>query len=101
SGDTGDTGDTGPCVPGGADVPDVNARDANCDGIDGDRRVAIFVSPGGTGDGLTSTAPLGTLAAALELANVITARSQILMAGGDYSGTAAVVTRDLIIAGGY
>jgi hypothetical protein len=68
------------------DVPDLAFHDANCDGIDGDARRAIFVAP--TGDDAAEgsrEAPVRSLARALALA-VELARDHVYLARGTYQG---------------
>ncbi|MGK0360990.1 MAG: hypothetical protein ACI9U2_003306 [Bradymonadia bacterium] len=65
----GDAGDGCECVVIGADTPDADGVDANCDGVDGDVAASIFVDPL-AGDGAnpgTPEAPVATLAEALAL----------------------------------
>ena len=59
------------CVPTGAvDLPDDAFEDSNCDGIDGDKAAAIFVSPSGadTADG-SFDAPVKTITEGVALAS--------------------------------
>lgn len=57
------------CDPDAVDDPDLEFLDENCDGIDGDEKRALFVSPlGSDEDAGTRAAPLATLTRALELA---------------------------------
>jgi len=63
--------DTAPsCMPSGdADDPDDEFKDSNCDGIDGDKSKAVFVSPDGSDEAAgTMDKPLKTLTAAVERA---------------------------------
>jgi hypothetical protein len=69
------------------DYPDLTFEDMNCDGIDGDRTGAYFVSPSGadTNPG-TDTLPFATVGRAL-LATVGTATKSIYVANGTYEET--------------
>jgi len=63
--------DTAPtCTPSGdADDPDDEFKDTNCDGIDGDKTKAVFVSPDGSDEAAgTLDKPLKTLTAAIDRA---------------------------------
>jgi hypothetical protein len=73
----------------GVDAPDDAFVDANCDGIDGDRALAIFVSTGGSDamDGLTPSTAVGSLRRAFEVFAAMPARVQILVATGSYSSS--------------
>src|SRR5262245_11199452 len=69
------------CVPSGADDPDSQNVDSNCDGIDGDISKAVFVAPTGVDQagGGTLASPFKTVAyAAAQLA--ILGKSHIYMA---------------------
>ncbi len=71
------------------DVPDVDFVDADCDGIDGDFDVALFVTP--DGDDVAGTgaidAPFATIQHALDQAAADPARWQVLVAAGVYPET--------------
>ncbi len=92
------------------DVPDVFDRfpdggtvfvDANCDGVDGVERFAVFVSsdaPGG-GDG-SRARPFRTLTQGIDALDVLPGRRYVLVAEGLYDGL--VLTRDETrLYGGY
>jgi hypothetical protein len=88
----------------GIDSPDDAFLDANCDGIDGDRALAIFVSPTGTdsNDGLTSTTPVGGFVRAFEVFAANPTRVQILVANGTYATSAELALPSGVgIYGGY
>jgi hypothetical protein len=76
--------------PGAVDKPDLAAEDTNCDGIDGDKAKAIFVSPGGNNGGTGSlTNPKQTLGGATGA--ILTAAADhkdVYLAGGTYNETA-------------
>jgi hypothetical protein len=69
--------------PGATDKPDVAFEDTNCDGIDGDKADAIFVTLGGN-DGApgTLTNPKRTINAAITAAAA--AGKDVYIAGGEY-----------------
>lgn len=89
------TTDAGPsmdaCNPGAAD-PAGDGVDGNCDGVDGLRADAIFVSTDGadTNTGLDPSQPVRTVSAALAVAQGTTRRT-ILVAVGTYDATAVSV----------
>jgi hypothetical protein len=73
--------------PGAADLPEPTFTDANCDGIDGDKASAVFVSPtgansGGCGAFLT---PCQTLQVGLQEA-VLQIKREVYLAAGTYTG---------------
>ena len=84
--------------PGAADAPDLAFVDANCDGIDGDERTAIFVSPFGkdTNPG-TKPAPKRELQAAVTAAKA--AGKHVYAAGGSYARVRVVT--GVNVYGGY
>ena len=92
------------CTPtGSTDLPDDMFRDANCDGIDGDRALAVFVSSIGSdgNDGLTPATPVATVTRALNIASAET-RTQILFVTATYNISAAINLRSGIsFYGGY
>jgi hypothetical protein len=71
--------------PGAEDLPDTSFVDANCDGIDGDKDDAVFVSTTGSAGntGLTTDQPKQTVAQGLAVA-VANGRSQVLIRMGTY-----------------
>jgi hypothetical protein len=69
--------------PGATDKPDMAFEDTNCDGIDGDKAKAIFVSLGGNDAAPgTLTNPMRTITNAVIAAS--TAGKDVYVAGGDY-----------------
>lgn len=93
------------CTPtGGVDLPDDTFADSNCDGIDGDRTLAIFVSTSGTpsNDGLTSATPVSTFTAAFAVFAAHPERTQILVANGMYPVSSPITLPSGVgIYGGY
>ncbi len=90
------------------DLPDANGIDANCDGVDGDIRRAIFVRPGPLtlNDGKTPGAPVRSLVTALALAGQpdYAGRDQILIASdaGNLNENNPIVGRSGVsLYGGY
>jgi hypothetical protein len=74
--------------PGAADAPDLSFSDTNCDGIDGDKKRAIFVSPtGDDGNAGTIGSPVRTLEAGLSRALASPADDDLYVAAGSYSET--------------
>ena len=85
------------------DMPDPAGEDANCDGIDGQVEMAVFVSADNgddeANDGLTPDSPLASITAGLQAATD-NDRVHVLVSGGTY--TEAVTLRSGIsIYGGY
>ena len=67
------------------DVPDAGNTDADCDGVDGDQEVAVFVRPGGDDAGPgTMAQPFATIAHALAVVAADPVRWQVLVAAGTY-----------------
>lgn len=93
------------CTPTpGLDTPDDAFTDANCDGIDGDRTRAVFVSTRGadTNDGLTPGTPVASFQRAFEVHYLATSRNQILVANGSYATSSTLtVPNGIGIHGGY
>ena len=88
------------CVAnGGADLPDDDFADSNCDGIDGDRAHAIFVAPAGndSSPGALET-PLKTIAKALTIA--ASSHKDVYVCTGTYAENVAVA-QGVGIYGGY
>ena len=85
--------------PGASDVPDVGLVDSNCDGIDGDRADAVFVSPAGDDASPgTMSLPLRTLDAAVTAASL---QSKDVYAGiGTYAEELRVAS-GVSVYGGY
>jgi hypothetical protein len=90
-------------IPGG-DAPDDAFTDANCDGIDGDRALAIFVSTSGSdaNDGLTPSTAVASLRRAFEIFAATPARVQVLVATGSYSSSTMLeLPNGVGVYGGY
>ena len=88
----------------GIDSPDDTFADSNCDGIDGDRALAIFLSPTGSdaASGLTSTTPVGSFTRAFALFAANPTRVQILVGNGTYATSAELaIPSGVGIYGGY
>lgn len=85
-----------------SEVDQPDGVDQNCDGIDGDRAVSLFVSKVGADDGEGSlTSPLSTLSRALELASLPNANIRdIYVATGVYSENITLVN-GVSLYGGY
>jgi hypothetical protein len=80
--------DDGAVHPGVLDIPEPSFVDANCDGVDGDAALAIFVSPTGAntaGCGARVT-PCQTVQIGLQEA-VTQAKRDVYLAAGTYSGS--------------
>lgn len=89
------------CLPSqGADLPDDDFLDSNCDGIDGDAAHAIFVSPSGsdTADGSIKS-PVKTIQHGVELAAA--AKQNVYVCLGAYSDNIVVGKDAASIFGGY
>jgi hypothetical protein len=88
------------CTPTGADLPDDAFADANCDGIDGNAALAVFVSPlGNDANAGTKEAPRQTIASALALA-LSSGKSQVYVDQGLYNGTVTLIN-GISMYGGY
>jgi hypothetical protein len=98
--DTG--GPQGACVPTQLDdKPDMSFADTNCDGIDGSRAGAVFVSPSGDdGNDGTMAHPKKTIGAALAAATAGSETKDIYLDRGTYNETVTMVP-DVNIYGGY
>jgi hypothetical protein len=84
--------------PGAADLPDLSFVDANCDGIDGTEKNAVFASPNGNDANVgTKTSPKRQIQAAVTAA-VGTGR-YVLAARGSYGRV--VLATNVAIYGGY
>src|SRR3954454_9277343 len=89
--------------PGAVDKPDLAFEDTNCDGIDGDKAKAIFVSPtAANNNGIGSiTSPKATLGGAQgAIATALAAHKDVYMAGGIYDETANLED-NVSLYGGY
>jgi len=89
------------CKPTGVDRPDLRFVDANCDGIDGDARTAVFVAPNGkNGAPGTPAQPLRTISAALVVAKA--RGGDVYAAAGTYDeGAGLLLSNGVSIFGGY
>jgi hypothetical protein len=88
----------------GVDSPDDAFTDGDCDGIDGDRTRAIFLSTAGadTNDGLTPGTPVASFTRAFEVYFSNLSRNQILVANGSYStSTMLSLPNGVGLYGGY
>jgi hypothetical protein len=84
----------------GPDLPDAAFVDSNCDGIDGDRSLSIFVSPQGN-DNNTGVwgSPVATIGRGTQRAQA-QGRAAVLIAAGFYSGVVTVAD-GISLYGGY
>jgi len=84
-----------------ADVPDDQGIDSNCDGVDGDVQLAIFVdvATGKEGQAGTPDKPLKTIASGVAAA-VAAGLDQVYVSKGTYSGPLAI-TGGIDYFGGY
>ncbi len=101
---TGGGDDLAQCVPSGADLPDDQFADTNCDGIDGDASQALFVDPvnGDDGNDGSRENPLKHLSVALQEAIAANgAKRQILVASGDIVEPQTVFLPGEIAGAGY
>jgi len=99
----GDGCEYGPCVyQSPTDQPDVGFVDANCDGMDGDLVLAVFVSPGGNdaNPGTTPGLPVKTIARGIAVA-VSEARTQVLVEVGSYNANQLTLVNGIGIYGNY
>lgn len=96
-----DCDDDDPAVgPGAADPRDPEARDTNCDDVDGDRSAAIWVATDGNDEAAgTEDAPLASIAAATERA-VASARELVIIGEGRYQGRVSVLA-PMNLSGGW
>lgn len=89
------------CVPQGkTDLPDDMFVDSNCDGIDGDKSAAIFVSPNGN-DNATGRfgAPVKSLSKGVALA--ASSGKAVYACIADYAENVVIDTKAVSIFGGY
>jgi hypothetical protein len=81
------------------DEPDDEFKDQNCDGIDGDKKRAIFVSPEGVDEAAgTIDAPVKTLVKAIERATA--GSKDVYVCNGAYAET-VTLTAAVRVFGGY
>ncbi len=88
------------CNPNAIDDPDDDFTDTNCDGIDGDKKKAVFVATAGsdTADGAWGR-PVATLKHGIELA---TAQSKdVYVCAGDYKESITINGQAVRVYGGY
>ena len=96
-----DSGTVAGCVPQAtSDDPDDAFTDANCDGIDGDKSNAIFVSPQGA-DGASGSfaSPVKSIRQATELA--AKQGKDVYVCTAEYAENVVVDTKSVNIYGGY
>ena len=88
------------CNPNAVDDPDDDFADTNCDGIDGDKRKAIFVATTGndSADG-TWGKPVVTLTHAIALATA--ACKDVYVCAGDYQENLSINAQGARVYGGY
>jgi hypothetical protein len=84
----------------GPDLPDEQGFDSNCDGVDGDRRSAIFVAPSGveTASGELA-APVGTLSRAIALAQ--SSARDVYVCSGVYPENVVIERKGVHVYGGF
>jgi hypothetical protein len=109
SGNDGDPGmsspnsDAGPtnCTPKpGPDVPDESFADSNCDGIDGEKEKAVFVSPAGIDSAPGSMiAPVQTLTQAVRIAQAT--GKDVYVCSATYPESLLIENTGIRIYGGY
>jgi hypothetical protein len=100
--------------PGASDIPDPLSLDSNCDGIDGDVSMAVFVSASagddahtGLGtfhaDGSLTVEPVLTLARGLEIADACDPKCYVLIEEGTYDqgATPLALREGVSLYGGY
>jgi hypothetical protein len=88
--------------PGVADLPDPSFADTNCDGIDGDKALAVFVAIAGSDAGGTCGAfadPCRTISFAQTRA-VALGKAQVYVSAGTYTG-GAVLAGGVTTVGGF
>ena len=91
------------CSSGAVDKPDLGFIDSNCDGIDGDKAAALFVTPGGSdlsNDG-SFEKPMATVKAAVTAATA--QNKDVYVAAGIYDGKPGFLgsTGHIGLYGGY
>ena len=88
--------------PGANDRPDLKFTDANCDGIDGNKKLAVFVSPlGSDANAGTMAAPKASMGAALIQAAESAADDDVFMAAGLYGEGSPQFPAGIGVFGGY
>ncbi len=87
--------------PGALDAPDASFVDSNCDGIDGDAALAIFVAPVGMNTATCGTinAPCQTITFGISRA-VTTSKNSVYIGNGTYA-EAVTLTSGVSLYGGY
>ena len=88
------------CTPSSVDLPDDDFEDSNCDGIDGDAKSGIFVSP--DGDDLASGTlkdPVATINAAISLAQA--KEADVYICNGEYDREIRIEDVGVNLYGGY
>lgn len=97
-----DCGPTDPAIhPGAPDPPDSTYADANCDGIDGDKALAVFVAATGSnipGCGALTT-PCQTIQVGLQEAGS-QGKHQLYVGSGSYAGPLSLAA-SVDVCGGY
>ncbi|MBI5486599.1 MAG: putative metal-binding motif-containing protein [Deltaproteobacteria bacterium] len=105
---------SGDVHPGVVDLPDLLAIDANCDGIDGDLLLAVFVSTATGDDAATGLGTMGTggilevdavatLARGIEIADACDPKCYVLIQEGAYDQgtTSLALHQGVSLYGGY
>ncbi|MBM4355192.1 MAG: hypothetical protein FJ109_15650, partial [Deltaproteobacteria bacterium] len=89
--------------PGAEDAPDLSGIDSNCDGVDGDAAICVFVDGPSGKDFFPGTPkqPKATLAAALAEAAASPSRNCILLSLSSVSVTNFVLPSGISLWGGY
>ncbi len=85
------------------DLPDPEGRDANCDGVDGERDRVVYLHGDGDDerDGLTPGNAVATIDRAVEIARVLPGRDRVLVATGLYRQASLVLVGGVSLHGGY
>ncbi|MFB6262272.1 MAG: hypothetical protein ABEL76_01415, partial [Bradymonadaceae bacterium] len=97
--DSGSDGDGGQCAK--TDRPDPEFKDADCDGIDGDRDRSVFVSTAGDASNPgTLPKPLDSIGDAIRKVKNSTSKEWVLIEGASFEETVEL-SEGVHIAGGY